>query len=655
MFSIQPTEFCEYAVDGLITCKGKIGFYAYQMPIQLSGHFQGTLFLVDSDCIPDEDRLIRYLAPWISDAVLKKLDSPVFELDEEMLLRAGLSKEKASDFIKKRNQIAGKEKLARLLLEYSTDRDTIETVLHRDVTYSSMLSNPYHSCIYNGLNVYYADSMAARFLHIHPYAPIRLIGFIQDAMKMSRDNGNTCIHIQTLMQATNHRLSQSVYPDTRLTIAMIHLLIKEMKIVEHIRNGEVYLYEKQIYDEEQTVLRQIERLNTSRQPLPESDIPAIESALGIRFTDGQKNAFHALSSTGIKILTGAPGTGKTSVIKGFIHGRKSVRLSATTGRASQVLKGACGIEAVTVHKLLDIRPYGEDISLKNANNPIQTDLIVVDEISMAGLHLFSLLLQAVTNHTILLLVGDEDQLQSVEYGNVLSDLIHSGRVETYHLTEVMRQDGSIRENAVRIKNGQMNVIEDDSFELIECRTQEEALQALWKRITDRSQILTTIKKSCLGTRQLNHLLQDKRGEYCLSYGKNNFYKGNRIIMLQTNYDKGYYNGDMGVVIGRNGRGLDVKLNGEVVSLDRDELAQVDLAYAVTIHKSQGSEFDTVHVVLPDESPNMLTRRLIYTAVTRGKKHVYVYSVKNTFQMAVRNTNERTRTTLLRNMLEKIEK
>ena len=174
-----------------------------------------------------------------------------------------------------------------------------------------------------------------------------------------------------------------------------------------------------------------------------------------------------------------------------------MRLAATTGRASQVLSRATGKEAVTVHKMLDIRPFGDNITSKDINNPVDADLVVVDEASMMGAGLAARLFDAIKNDTTLILVGDEDQLQSVEYGNVLHDLIQSGKIEVYRLDEVMRYKGTLMENSIRIRQGCYDMIQDQFFQVLEFQDDAQALDALLERKEHGSHVLTTVREGCL--------------------------------------------------------------------------------------------------------------------------------------------------------------
>lgn len=172
-------------------------------------------------------------------------------------------------------------------------------------------------------------------------------------------------------------------------------------------------------------------------------------------------------------------------------------------------------------------------------------------------------------------------------------------------------------------------------------------------IQPEDQVLTTVKKNKLGTKALNCILQEKTQSFCTSFGDTDFYKGNRIIMTETNYKNGYFNGDMGIILGMDENGLIVRFEDKVLCLMREDISCMKLAYAITTHKAQGSEFSRVHIILPKNFPSMLTRRMLYTAITRASKEVFLYSIENSYSIAIENTQEKKRTTLLEKKISKI--
>lgn len=661
IFTVQPLEYCEHAEDGIITCHGIVGYYDYKMPIALSGAFDDTgIFHVEEDRIPagteDEDRiLLTYVAPWLTDAKCRKLCGKLSNASKETFVSCGLDKTQAKKLMQELRRLSGNEKLVQLLTTYGIDRDHVEVLLKKGITYQSFLNHPYTVTRITEIDIYTIDAIALQVFRLHAYSFMRLCAYVRYIMDQYIKKGDTCVSIEVLQYAVEWKLQHSPCPDTKMTASLLTACIQELQFVQEVDDGKIYLYDKNIAKEEDLLIEQIIRFQNSRQKRPVPDVKQIEEKLQITYTEGQRSAFQILGSTGIKILTGPPGSGKTAVIRGLIQNTHSVKLAATTGRASQVMKKACKKQAITVHKLLDIQPYGENISSKNINDPIQAELIIIDEVSMMGLKLASQLLQAVKNDSIILLVGDEDQLQSVEYGNVLGDLIHSGVIETYRLTEVKRQGGSILENAQMVNCGKHNLTEDHAFHFISCKDEKEVLEQMNCLVQPGDQVLTTIKKNELGTKNLNSILQEKSQPFCASFGGTDYYKGNRVIMTETNYENGYFNGDMGVILGMEGSGLLVQFEEKTLCLTREDISCMVLAYAITTHKAQGSEFPRVHIILPKEFPMMLTRRMLYTAITRASKEVFLYSLEDSCLTAIENTQERRRITLLEKKLKKFVK
>lgn len=314
---------------------------------------------------------------------------------------------------------------------------------------------------------------------IHPYAPQRLIAYVRLAILYSEKSGNSCSSAKALLRLTNYLLEHSGMPGVHLNMALLNFCLH--KLGEQVVWQDGYIYSKKAWQEETLLISDLKRLQNAVKEYKRADIVEVEKKTGIAYTEGQREVFRAIEKSGVKILTGPPGTGKSVVIQGLTAAFEGkVRLSATTGRAAQVLSSYCNRPAETVHKLLDIRPFGDTISSKNINNPLEADLVVVDEFSMSDLELTSMLFHAIKTGCILLLVGDEDQLQSVGYGNVLHDLISSGMCEVYRLKEVKRFDGVILENAKRIMQGKGNLTECGQFQIKEFPDEDNLLEAVAK-------------------------------------------------------------------------------------------------------------------------------------------------------------------------------
>lgn len=299
-----------------------------------------------------------------------------------------------------------------------------------------------------------------------------------------------------------------------------------------------------------------------------------------------------------------------------------------------------------IYKLLNLRPCGDTVLCKSEGDPIDAGLIIVDEVSMLDLEIASYLFPAVRNGAIIILCGDDNQLESVGYGKVLADLIDCGKVEVYRLYQIMRQSGTICENASIILSGSAEIKLDESFSLHRYTSDNEAVKAMMSNLKyECSFVLSPVKKKGeAGVYALNKIIQESIPNltYCFSYNNENFHIGDRIIMTQTNYDQGYFNGDIGTISSFCEGILSVTFFDKVLSLSRDDFANMQLAYSITVHKSQGSEIDDVHIILPDSCKNMLTRRIVYTAITRAKSHVYIYSVGDAFEYAVKNKAEHQR-------------
>ena len=386
-----------------------------------------------------------------------------------------------------------------------------------------------------------------------------------------------------------------------------------------------------------------------------------------------------MKSTGVKILIGDPGTGKTTtiktIIKGFLYMKPNakIELAAPTGRASQRLAEATGYPANTVHKLLELKPFQKksDICLcKNETNPIDADLLIVDEFSMVDIELLSLLLNAIKNNTLVIFVGDENQLESVGDGNVLHDLIMSKKFETFKLKEIFRQNTSKKSNI--ITNGQKIIKGNSDFEtgndfkifktcnssMTEKNVVEIFKTALKNNIDINDiQFITSNRKKINGTNELNKKLQeiyqkDKNNDF-MYYGVNKFYVNDKVIMEHNNYDLGYFNGDIGYITKITELNVFINLGDKTISLSKHNMEDVSLAYAITVHKSQGSEYNISVIVLPEQPVLLLTRNLVNTAITRSKKMSILINEKNALDTAASNKYKVNRKTSLKLRLENL--
>ena len=382
----------------------------------------------------------------------------------------------------------------------------------------------------------------------------------------------------------------------------------------------------------------------------------------------QRKAIEMALAYRISIITGGPGTGKTTILKGILHLAQKmderVFLAAPTGRAAKRMGDLCGIPARTIHRMLEVDPMTKKF-IRNAENQLPCDLLIVDEFSMVDTWLAASLLEAVPYHARIVLVGDSDQLPSVGPGNVLNDLIRCPRIPTTRLQHIFRQAGGndIADKASKINAGIVpSPIEGPNFHFIPFEEPEQAKSILADLLATgiRSkiqidqktdlQILTPMRKGPLGVFELNTFLQNLMNPGVTRHKIMGvqWSTGDRVMHVKNNYDKNVFNGDVGIIykVAKEDQKVTVFYDDKTVEYEGDELEQLTLAYASTIHKSQGSEYPAVVVILDSSHYMMLQRNLIYTAITRAKGHVWVLSAPGAFATAVRNSRSIRRFTRL---------
>ncbi len=416
---------------------------------------------------------------------------------------------------------------------------------------------------------------------------------------------------------------------------------------------------------------------------PEVVIPWVQRELGISFAGRQTEALKTALSSQVMVITGGPGTGKTTLIKAIMKIRSArgfkIMLAAPTGRAAKRMTEATGHEAKTIHRMLEYT--GSTMSggdfMRNETNPLDCDLLVVDEASMIDQVLFHHLLKAVPKGSSVIFVGDVDQLPSVGPGNVLKDIIDSGVCPVVHLNEIYRQsrESMIVVNAHRINSGEMPFLDErgevsslSDFYFIEESDPDKALEIIKRLVTLRMpqkfgldpvrdiQVLTPMHRGSVGTARLNLELREAlntcQGSKVLRMGRT-LQEGDKVMQIRNNYEKDVYNGDIGTVVridGEESRVI-VEMDSGRVSYDFSELDELTHAYAVSIHKSQGSEYPAVVIPIMTQHYMMLQRNLLYTGITRGKKLVVVIGTRKAVAIAVKNDKTRKRYTRLAERLK----
>jgi exodeoxyribonuclease V alpha subunit len=421
-----------------------------------------------------------------------------------------------------------------------------------------------------------------------------------------------------------------------------------------------------------------------------SRIDAIEQELSITLDDIQRNAVKSAVLNGLMVITGGPGTGKTTtintIIRFFQMEGMDIRLAAPTGRAAKRMSETCGFEAQTIHRLLEINKAPDDDSSslsfeRNEENPLETDVIIVDEMSMVDVAIMNSLLKAVPVGTRLILVGDVDQLPSVGAGNVLKDIIQSERFPVVKLEKIFRQaaESEIVTNAHKINKGETVVLNKYSkdFLFVRRNTPDEIIGAMCTLLKTKLpsyvdadineiQILTPSRKSAVGVERLNNVMQQylnppANGKQERTVGNVVFREGDKVMQIKNDYQlewekrnrygvavemgTGVYNGDTGVIqrIDTFSEAVTVRFeDGREVSYDFKQLEELELAYAVTVHKSQGSEYPAVIIPMYPGPRMLMNRNLLYTAVTRAKKCVCMVGMEEVFHSMAANESEQQR-------------
>jgi exodeoxyribonuclease V alpha subunit len=402
-------------------------------------------------------------------------------------------------------------------------------------------------------------------------------------------------------------------------------------------------------------LSQVQRIELGDIP---REIGAIELRDDVTFAPLQKQALEKALSHNLLVLTGGPGTGKTTTIKGLIAlmeaRKKRIALAAPTGRAAKRMSEATGYEAKTIHRLLKYSPK-ENAFEKNFENPLEVDALIVDEVSMVDTVLMNSLLRAVPISASVVLVGDTDQLPSVGAGNVLRDVIDSGTVETVALNEIFRQaqTSQIITNAHAINAGQMPDIQnhrESDFFFLEADDPDLVVETVCGLCASRLpktyglnaiddiQVLAPMYRGETGANNLNRTLQEKLNPngQVLQRGDAQFRVGDKVMQIRNNYDKDVFNGDMGRILTIDEDMISVNFQDRPVMYELSELDELVLAYAVSVHKSQGAEYKAVVMPLTTQHYMMLQRNLLYTAITRAKGLVVLVGTKKALSMAVKN-------------------
>ena len=565
---------------------------------------------------------------------------------------------------------------------------------YHESVYSVLQENPYRLAEdITGVGFKIADEIASR-IGIHTDSDYRIRAGMMYTLVQSQGEGHTYLPREELFA----RSAELLGVDTSYMEKHLMDLSLERKVIlrEEKEDAEdVIVYPGRFYHLELNTARMLNELNIlspEDERLVERRIAQIEKETKTILDEMQKKAVREAASHGVFILTGGPGTGKTTTINAiirFFEGEGAeLRLAAPTGRAAKRMTEATGYEAQTIHRLLELTGIPEEGQEnqpvhfeRNASNPLEADVIIIDEMSMVDISLMHALLLAITAGTRLILVGDENQLPSVGPGNVLRDIIRSGQFSVVELQKIFRQaaESDIVVNAHKIHRGEPVAIDNKSRDFFFLKRNEadaiirvvitlikEKLPPYVEARPSEIQVLTPMRKGLLGVERLNQILQrflnppdPSRKEQ--EYGETLFREGDKVMQIRNDYQMewevrgkygipvekgvGVFNGDTGVIreINSFDQTLEVEFeDGRFAQYTFKQLEELELAYAITIHKSQGSEYPAVILPLLSGPRMLMNRNLLYTAVTRARKCVTVVGSPDTFAEMIRNEEQQKR-------------
>lgn len=578
-------------------------------------------------------------------------------------------------------------KLVEILTPFDISLTSINKIytIYKEESLSILKFNPYK--IRENINVSFSviDYFAIK-TGFEPRNTTRILGAINEVMRILATNGNTFYYAADIIEETKNLLNKKVLNENYLVnnadIMKILIYLSEVE-KDLIIKDDSSCFLPYYYYAERNISRKILKLNQEcyKRNLDKdfSEIIAeIEETINVQYAPNQKDAIKTSLVNPISIITGGPGTGKTTTVNGLIRTFKKVDpninilLAAPTGMAAKRMESATGIQSQTIHRLLEYKPFNGELKCgKDEENPLEADVIIIDESSMIDVSLFYKFLQSIKEGTQLIMVGDIDQLPSVGPGNVLRDIIESKIIPITRLQTIYRQKGTstIVTNAKRINEGKPLDLSKKDFKFVELKQEDytntkltydqivaqQIVNEYVKLINqgntfDNVQVLCPMKKkdNLVSSTIVNNMIQNKvnpkkQGVRDIKVAYLLFREGDKVIQLKNNYEKNCFNGDIGYITSINTTCepiVTVKFDEEreINFTGKEEILELDLAYAMSVHKSQGSEYDHVLMPMVISQKRMLYRNLLYTGITRGKKTVTLFGEQNALNYALKNTN-----------------
>ncbi len=710
--------------DGEVTCVGSFPYINEGEMLELTGEYvtHGTYGLqlqVTSFEVKEPEDLIsieRYLGSGaikgvgaaLAGRIVRKFKGDTFRIIEEEPERLaevkGISERKAMEIASQVEEKKDMRKAMIYLQKYGITLALSAKIYEHygQNVYRVMEENPYQIADHvPGVGFKTADEIARR-IGIHTDSDYRIRSGIFYVLLQAVNDGHIYLPEAEVIQRTRILLELDLADISKY---LMDLAIEKKIVMRETDEGEKLVYPSQYYYMELNTAKMLHDLDVKydvAEVAIEKRLLEIEKNADLQLDDMQRQAVITAVRNGLVILTGGPGTGKTTTINAMIHFFESegldIFLAAPTGRAAKRMTEATGYEARTIHRMLELAhmPENNDSRMfygRNEENPLETDVIIIDEMSMVDLPLMHVLLKAVMVGTRVILVGDKDQLPSVGAGSVLKDLIESNCFPVITLKKIFRQaeQSDIVVNAHKINRGEHVVLDNKSMDFFFLKRQEAnviisvVLTLIQKKLPKYVdcdmldiQVLTPMRKGLLGVERLNTILQQylnppdpKKEEK--EYGDKLFRVGDKVMQIKNNYQLEWeiatkyglvIDSGVGVFNGDIGRIVEINHYTETVEVEFEEkkrikypfqlLEELELAYAVTVHKSQGSEYPAVIIPLLQGPRQLYHRNLIYTAVTRAKKCVTLVGSDTVFQEMIDNVHEQNRYTSLKERLEEMQ-
>lgn len=524
-----------------------------------------------------------------------------------------------------------------------------------------------------GIGFLTADKLAFN-LGIQREDKRRIISGIDYALMQLCNNGHCCIPEMALVDKT----AKILQVNNQIIFTILKERIDNGSLNTEVVGGETLIYPPYLYYAEKKVATRLLQLQQATEPLSEDNLSLFikvwEKDNQIQLAQKQKEAIKACLHHGVLVLTGGPGTGKTTVIKGILSILKAqglkIRLAAPTGRAAKRLSETTGQKALTIHRLLEANNLAQDDNLqlgfsKDIDDQLDADVIILDEVSMVDIVLMHHFLNAVPDGCRIILVGDTDQLPAVGPGSVLKDIIRSQKIPAIRLDEIFRQaqTSMIIQNAHIINAGRLPDLRKQYSDFVFYELNDDT--SITQKILDLCtkdlphegfdvlkdvQVLSPMHRFLCGVENLNLMLQEqlnpKKNQDELKYSSQIFRVGDKVMHIRNNYQKNVFNGDIGFIQDINNEKLTVDYFDHIVTYEKNELNELTLAYASSVHKSQGSEYKVVIIPLSTSHYIMLQRNLLYTAITRAKQKVIIVGSKKALMTAIQSNRTQKRYTLL---------